>query len=168
MFDKHHGIHQSPLTGGTTVSNDSDDKDGPSEFFNSFTEKQKSAGKIVGFVILGLALVALLFCVYRRYFRGGRLSRRKNKSNMPASIYDASAADDDDDVLGTASLTSSNTGGGGFGLFRQKKQSPDMDALTMSNLNYRDDPEQADGGAGGIGSFHKTFSDLPENGKRII
>jgi hypothetical protein len=163
LLDKKRGIHQPPLKGpklafGGQIA---------TEFFNEFTKNKHSAGAIVGFVILALVLAGGLYFVSRRFFR----LRRKNKE--PISMYDAAEADLGfmDDADGANSST------GAFGLFR-KKTGNRLDET--QNLNYRDDPD-ADGTIGGLlasgdlspsgglpGSFHKTYSDLPQSGKNII
>lgn len=163
LLDKKKGIHQPPLKGPKLAF----DGHIATEFFNEFTKNKKSAGAIVGFVILAIVLAAGLYFVSRRFFR----LRRKTKD--PISMYDAADADLGfiDDAEGANSST------GAFGLFR-KKNSNRLDGT--QNLNYRDDPDvdETIGGllasgdmspSGGLpGSFHKTYSDLPQSGKNII
>ena len=117
----------------------------------------KSAGGIVGIVLLFLAMVLLaLFCANRR---------RKYRRKQSSSVYDAAAAD-----LGAGYEFDANTGRG-FGVFRAKN-SPVIKTFggTTSNfrddkdtnLNYRDEPDEE---ANDLGNFHRTYE--PESGSAM-
>lgn len=149
MFDKHYGIHQSPFV-GPKISGSSI----PTEFFNSFTEG-KTGAQIFGYIVLALVLLFVVYYLYKK----GYCNNCRRKTKQPSSMYDASPADTEFEDQPTVSLTKSARG---LGLFRDN---PKDDSLGGPNLNYRDD---ADDNGDLVGNFHKTYSDLPQNGKEII
>lgn len=160
LFDTHNGIHQPVIHPQPVISNSMT----PTEFFNEFTTNQKKGWSILGITLAALVVLLATYCVCKRC--GCWPCGRRGK--QAPTIYDAAAADlgyhDDASNGGSAR--------GGFGMGRFKDE-PEKDGLHSNgpNLNYRDDNDGdfADDSAGGMaGNFHKTYSDLPQNGKEII
>lgn len=156
VFDKQYGIHQEPLVGPRVTGNPYGDNGAvPHQFFNGITSSSAKKGwQIILILVLVASFTGVFYFCYKRFW----VQRGYRRSKHSGVVYDASAADlsfhenGPNDALGAA------------GLFRD-----DPNGGLDGSSGYRDSPMTLDDGGGGlVGNFHKTYSDLPRNGKEII